>query len=208
MFICVEGIDGTGKSTLIDGLCELLPHFIGADKHVERMKFPTRTTQSSILINCAMMRESYIQPQALHLLFSADRWETIPYIRERLDDPNTILLADRYIWSGQAYSIARGLDSAWVCSSDYGIDVLPSHLVYLYGDVNECYNRTVLRTAVKERSEVTPEFLERVKTAYDDVLPRDPTENMRIIRINVDLHSRPAIVNKVVNWVLGTNLFL
>ncbi|KAJ3322489.1 hypothetical protein HDV06_003033 [Boothiomyces sp. JEL0866] len=58
--------------------------------------------------------------QAIHLLFSANRWEQMDEMKQLLME-GYVLLVDRYCYSGIAYSSAKGLDFDWCCNSDKGL---------------------------------------------------------------------------------------
>ncbi|MCK9152299.1 dTMP kinase [Methanobacterium alcaliphilum] len=101
MYICLEGIDGAGKSTQVELLKEWLDE-MGHD--VERIVEPT-SSEVGILI-----RKMLKNPKATHsdfqktlgLLFAADRMilkETI----EKAETENKIIISDRCFYSSMAY---------------------------------------------------------------------------------------------------------
>lgn len=222
IFLCVEGADGTGKTTLISGVAE---QFVALKNTVRVVKFPSASSlAASIMDTLAKQHEEVdISPQSLHLLFAADRWEGSRGIAQALQ-AGEVVLCDRYIWSGQAYSIARKLDDAWVCSSDYGNPVQPTHIVYLYGDPDNCMQRIIDREKItpccKERPEVSVEFIRDVQRAYDEVLPPEtfgtnfPTSSVHqdvissdtyVIKLNVDSFTPESLVKVVMDFILGNN---
>lgn len=68
--------------------------------------------------------------EAMHLLFSANRWFLAKEMLENLA-AGTNIVADRYSFSGIAYSLAKGLDKTWVCMPEIG---LPKPDVVLFLD--------------------------------------------------------------------------
>ena len=73
-FIVVEGVDGSGKSTLIKALTQ---HYEQQGKMVYNYVFPDRTTTTGKIINEYLQQTnaSSINNEVLHLLFSANRYE-------------------------------------------------------------------------------------------------------------------------------------
>lgn len=71
--IAVEGGDRCGKSTQ----CFLAKEWLEAQtgRPVEYWKFPERTWPTGKLINSYLTGELEMPSEAIHLLFSANRWE-------------------------------------------------------------------------------------------------------------------------------------
>jgi dTMP kinase len=100
---------------------------------------------------------------ALHLLFSANRWETAAVIRSHLS-AGTHVVVDRYSASGMAYSVANGLDLGWCESTERGLPV-PDLVMYLHVTPETAEKRDGFGSERYEKRE----FQERVATAYDAV---------------------------------------
>jgi dTMP kinase len=66
-FIVVEGLDRAGKSTQVAGLAKAL--------NARSIKFPDRTTPIGKMIDNYLAQKSDMEDRAIHLLFSANRWE-------------------------------------------------------------------------------------------------------------------------------------
>ena len=58
------------------------------------------------MINSYLQSKTDINDNAIHLLFSANRWEMSQNITDTLNKGTTII-ADRYAYSGVAYSVAK-----------------------------------------------------------------------------------------------------
>ena len=121
--IVVEGLDRSGKSTQVDRLVQHL--------HARHVKFPERATAIGSMINGYLTRKSDINDHAVHLLFSANRWEMMcvdrdspcsESILQSLQQGQTVV-CDRYAFSGIAYSWAKGLPLDWCIGSDAGIPI-------------------------------------------------------------------------------------
>ena len=128
--IVVEGGDRCGKTTqcqyIMKWLCE---HGIKS----ELLKFPDRSTPIGVIIDQYLRDGSKKLPdQAIHLLFSANRWE----LKERIDallSAGVSVLCDRYAYSGIAYSAAKGLEIDWCRQPDIGL-AEPDAVIFLDAD--------------------------------------------------------------------------
>jgi dTMP kinase len=106
-FIVLEGVDRCGKTTQVARLVDRL----GQDgSGVTAMRFPDRTTAVGQLINeyLTTTTTSALNDQAIHLLFSANRWEAVATIQEHLSQGRHVV-CDRYVHSGVAFSAAKVL---------------------------------------------------------------------------------------------------
>ncbi|EMR10237.1 thymidylate kinase [Pneumocystis murina B123] len=125
-FILIEGPDHSGKTTQ----CELLAEeFCTKNVPVKIQKFPNRSTEIGKIIDLYLRGDLELEEHAIHLLFSANRWEISKKIRNDLENGITVIV-DRYIYSGIAFSVAKGLNIEWCRSSDKGLP-LPDGVIYL-----------------------------------------------------------------------------
>jgi dTMP kinase len=128
-FILLEGLDRSGKTTQVARLCA---HLAARGVTVDPLKFPARETAIGQLINAYLTKTSDISDAAVHLLFSANRWEAAEGMRAALAAGRT-LVVDRYAYSGVAYTAAKrvnGLDVAWCRAPDVGLPA-PDLVVFL-----------------------------------------------------------------------------
>ncbi|XP_026971837.1 thymidylate kinase isoform X6 [Sagmatias obliquidens] len=106
--IVLEGVDRAGKSTqsrkLVDALC-------AAGHCAELLRFPERSTEIGKLLSSYLEKKSEVEDHSVHLLFSANRWEHVPLIKEKLSQGIT-LVVDRYAFSGVAFTSAKELQLA------------------------------------------------------------------------------------------------
>lgn len=72
------------------------------------------------MINDFLANKTDISNEAVHLLFSANRWESMKEIDEILSSGKNII-CDRYWYSGVAYSYAKGLNFEWCMAADQGL---------------------------------------------------------------------------------------
>jgi len=96
------------------------------------MSFPDRTTSIGKMINDFLISKVELGNEAIHLLFSANRWENMKRLNDNLEKGITVI-CDRYWYSGVAYSVAKGMDFEWCISADKGL-IEPDMIIYLKAD--------------------------------------------------------------------------
>lgn len=112
-FILFEGIDRCGKSTQSSLLASSLTN-------AELTRFPNRESTIGKLINAYLTSGEQMSDETIHLLFSANRWESASILESKLAS-GTHLVCDRYAYSGVAFSAAKGMDLSWCKSCDSGL---------------------------------------------------------------------------------------
>jgi dTMP kinase len=134
-FIVIEGLDRSGKSTQASLLRDRLQDSQDAGATTPKavlLKFPDRTTAIGKMIEAYLHSESELDDRAIHLLFSANRWELASTITAHLAQGTTVL-ADRYSFSGIAYSVRKGLPYEWCRAPEIG---LPAPDLTLFLDIS------------------------------------------------------------------------
>jgi dTMP kinase len=104
------------------------------------------------MIHQHLQNATDISDQAIHLLFSANRWELSQQIRSLLDGGTTIV-CDRYWFSGTAYSVAKGLDIDWCRAPEAGLPE-PDLVIFIDVDPRKLLNRTGFGSERHERLEL------------------------------------------------------
>ncbi|KAJ7471927.1 thymidylate kinase [Mycena latifolia] len=112
-FIVVEGLDRSGKTTQVDALHARLQ------------------AEGVPMLDAYLRSQSTLDNRAVHLLFSANRWEQARTIQLLLAEGTTVL-CDRYAFSGVAFSAAKGLPLDWCRSPDVS---LPAPDLTLFLDI-------------------------------------------------------------------------
>ncbi|KAI6101286.1 thymidylate kinase-domain-containing protein [Pisolithus sp. B1] len=118
-FIVIEGLDRSGKSTQAAILQSRLQGLEQPARAV-LIKFPDRTTAIGKMIDAYLCSRSELDDHAIHLLFSANRWELVSTIYAHLAAGVTVI-ADRYAFSGIAFSARKGLLYEWCRAPDIGL---------------------------------------------------------------------------------------
>ncbi|KAL8462787.1 hypothetical protein ACS0TY_033706 [Phlomoides rotata] len=124
--IVLEGLDHCGKTSQCSRLLSYLEELGHA---VESWRFPDRNTGVGQMISSYLANDSHLDDHAIHLLFSANRWEKRSLMESKLRS-GTTLIVDRYSFSGVAFSSAKGLDVEWCKAPDAGL-LAPDLVVYL-----------------------------------------------------------------------------
>ncbi|EHK42155.1 uncharacterized protein TrAtP1_011834 [Trichoderma atroviride] len=132
-FIVLEGLDRSGKTTQVKLLEQ---RFVEEGRPAKVMRFPDRTTAIGQLIDGYLKSHVELDDHAIHLLFSANRWESAAQIRAYLAAGISVV-SDRFYHSGIVYSAAKKnphLPLSWARSPDVG---LPRPDVVLFLDLDE-----------------------------------------------------------------------
>ena len=119
--IVLEGLDRSGKSTQ----CSLLASSLSSSgTPSELWRFPDRGTAIGQMIDAYLAsRGPDLSDAAVHLLFSANRWEKAAALEAKLAE-GTTLVVDRYAFSGVAFTAAKkvpGLGLEWCKAPDAGL---------------------------------------------------------------------------------------
>ncbi|XP_022197194.2 thymidylate kinase-like [Nilaparvata lugens] len=118
VFIVFEGGDRCGKTTQCKRIVEYLK---STGISCEYMNFPDRSLITGKAINDYLLKKTELPDKAVHMLFSANRWELEPKIRNLIYN-GTSLIVDRYSFSGVAFSAAKkGLDLEWCKLPEMGL---------------------------------------------------------------------------------------
>ncbi|MEE6508853.1 hypothetical protein FKM82_023289 [Ascaphus truei] len=170
--IVLEGADRAGKSTQSRRLVEALKE---RGHQVEGLRFPERTTEIGQLVGSYLEKKSDLEDHTVHLLFSANRWEQVPMMKEKLRSGVT-LVVDRYAFSGVAFTSAKDNFSLhWCKQPDVG---LPKPDLVLFLTLRPEVAAT--RGAFGNERYETNAFQEKVLKRYAELMV-DRTLNWKLI---------------------------
>ncbi|AJR54998.1 Cdc8p [Saccharomyces cerevisiae YJM1478] len=201
--ILIEGLDRTGKTTQCNILYKKL------QPNCKLLKFPERSTRTGGLINEYLTDDSFqLSDQAIHLLFSANRWEIVDKIKKDLLEGKNIVM-DRYVYSGVAYSAAKGtngMDLDWCLQPDVGL-LKPDLTLFL--STQDVDNNAEKSGFGDERYE-TVKFQEKVKQTFMKLLDKEirkGDESITIVDVtNKDIQEVEALIWQIVEPVLSTHI--
>jgi dTMP kinase len=111
VFICIEGIDASGKTTHARRLVENL-----RSKAFDAV-YTTEPTSGEIgkIIRTNILQSQERVPSVIEaLLFAVDRIEHVENMVKPALQEGKIVISDRYVYSSLAYQGAAGLDLKWI----------------------------------------------------------------------------------------------
>jgi dTMP kinase len=163
--ICVEGIDGSGKSTQLAVLRDWLKLTINDVIFTEwnSSQLISQTTKSA-------KKRSQLSPRTFSLLHAVDFADRLEQIIIPALKAGFVVLADRYVFTAFARDVARGVDPAWVRSM-YEFAIKPDLAVYFKVPVDVSLKRICTNRQ--------PKFYE---AGMDLKLSNDPYESYRIFQ--------------------------
>ena len=139
--ICVEGIDGSGKSTQLAILRDWLK-----SKGLDVIFTEWNSSELISQTTKKAKKKNLLSPRTFSLLHAVDFADRLEQIIIPALKAGFIVLADRYVYTAFARDVARGVDKDWVRNM-YGFAVKPD--LTLYYSINAetsleriCANRT------------------------------------------------------------------
>jgi dTMP kinase len=149
LFIVIDGIDGTGKSTQVRRLAEW---FRSQGREVIASREPTDGTWGQMARHSGDVRLSAEDELELFLKDRAEHVEQL--IRPALEAGKVVIL-DRYYFSTMAYQGCRGFDPADIRRRNEAFAPVPDHLFILDLDVDAALVR------IGARGDIANEFEKR-----------------------------------------------
>jgi dTMP kinase len=205
--ICVEGIDGSGKSTQL----------LLLERWLRSRGYPVHFTEwnSSRLVRRAMQRgkkKNLLTPTTFSLLHAVDFADRLTYQILPPLKAGMIVLADRYVYTAFARDVARGVHPDWV-RAVYSPALRPDLTLYFRVPIDVSLERLLSGRAKLKYHEA----------GMDVGLSADPVESFRIFqsrvlaiydRLTVEFEMRPIdataeipnqqrIVRAMVQEILG-----
>lgn len=178
MFISFEGIDGSGKSTQLVLLRDVLEQ---AGATVMTIREPGATLLSESIREILLSTKQTITPTAELLLFSAARTQLVEKVIEPAIDQGTVILCDRYVDSTTAYQgYGRMLDmtSVVACNRIATRGVMPSVTFFIDVAFEQAQQRMHFDTGAGEPDRMERagrEFFERVREGYLSIAREEPS---------------------------------
>ncbi|XP_066255127.1 thymidylate kinase [Euwallacea similis] len=191
--IVIEGVDRSGKSTQCRKLVESLR---AKSITAELINFPDRTTLTGKLISEYLKnRDCKLNDQAIHLLFSANRWENVEKMKSLLNS-GTTLIVDRYSYSGITFSAAKGVvDINWCKQPENGLP--KPDLVFL---LTLSHKEAASRSGFGEERYENETLQKNVSNAFLQLAKEE--DNWRVIDANSSVESlHEVLLEGVLNKV-------
>ena len=181
ILVNIDGADGVGKSTLIDGLIQ---HYTNQNKKVTYLHFPRYDTEIGKIVQKVLLKKNNnMHPAAFQMLCSADRVNWSVYDYPILKEEYDIILVDRHSSSGMVYGQIDGLDIEEILCNDKHI-VQPDIHIILIADVET----SMERMANRDEESTKYENIEGIKNATDKFLElRNILPNVNYINANMGI---------------------
>ena len=158
IFICIEGIDASGKSTQARWLV----------RNLRRRGFdaiyttePSKGEVGSFIRRYVLQRKRRVPAVVEALLFAVDRVDHVESKIEPELESGKIVVSDRYVYSSLAYQGAAGLDVGWIEQINR-MALPPGLAIYIDVPPEVVVKRMRRRRSVME----TLENLRRVREVY------------------------------------------
>lgn len=166
--VCVEGIDGSGKSTQLALLRDWLKD-TGKDVIFTEWNSSELISQTTKLAK----KKNMLSPRTFSLLHAVDFADRLKQVIAPALKAGFIVLADRYAYTAFARDVARGVDAHWV-REVYDFAIKPDLAIYF--DIDP---KTSLERICSNRA---PKFYE---AGMDLKLSSDPYESYMIFQSRV-----------------------
>lgn len=172
-FIVLDGPDGSGTTTHSRLLADAA-RSMGRD-----VLLTAEPTGAAIgkWIRAYLDKGEGLPPDALQLLFCADRAAHLANVIEPALAAGKVVICDRYVSSTIAYGEAMGLDPAWLVDVNKKF-IRPNALLFLLAPVDVCATRLGHRSALDQLE--GRDLQERVHASY----ARMAREDDRIVTID------------------------
>ncbi len=167
--ICVEGIDGSGKSTQLIILRDWL-------KSLKQDVIYTEWNSSDLISQTTKMakKKNLLSPRTFSLLHAVDFADRLEQVIIPALKAGFVVLADRYVYTAFSRDVARGVDADWVRHM-YSFAVQPDLTAYFHVPVEVSLERICSNRA--------PKFYE---AGMDLKISNDPYESYRIFQSRVN----------------------
>lgn len=193
LFIVIEGIDGTGKSTQVKRLSDW---FTDQGREVVISREPTDGPWGRILRESAATGRLSADDELQHFLH--DRRQHVDELIKPAIAAGKVVILDRYYFSSMAYQGIRGLDPSEIRRKNEEFAPVPDLLLIMDLDVEKAMQR------IGERGDIANEFEKRgnLQHCRDVFLSLKEETYARVINSSGSLDEVTEQVRRVVSLAL------
>ena len=188
IFIVIEGLDGSGKTTQAG----LLAKKLSQKYNVLLTAEPSRGKIGTFIRQGCLYEEERLPTEAEALLFAADRIEHLQKEVKPALDEGKLVICDRYIYSSLAYQGSAGLSLAWIETINARA-LQPDFSIFIDVDPERVLERLQRKKSVME----TLETQRKVREVYLKFV-----EKGELIRVDGD-KPKKAVGDELYAVVLG-----
>ena len=204
MFISFEGIEGSGKSTQI----ELIEELIRAKGYqVKKLREPGTTELGEKIRNIFLEKttETVDPITEAFLLYASRKHLDQNFLRQNLDD-GAIVIADRYADATLAYqSYGKGLDHNFVKLIHDSSQLLSPDLTF-YMDISAELSRERISDREMDRMESESiDFFKKVREGYLQIAHDNP-ERVVVLDANKTIDELHESIKKIISNKLNVSL--
>lgn len=132
----------------------------------QHVRFPNRETATGKMLNSYLAGATECNDRSTHLVFSANRWESVDSMLELINSGVT-LIVDRYTYSGVAYTAAKGYDLKWCKAPDRGLP-RPDLVIYIDIPSNVAASRSNFGTERYEKEDFQNQISDKFRKLRDE----------------------------------------
>ncbi len=196
VFICIEGLDGSGKTTHAHRLVRNLQK-LGYDA-----VYTTEPSRGEIgkFIRASVLQGEKRLPRVVEaFLFALDRVDHLDKMVKPALKEGKIVISDRYVYSSLAYQGAAGLDIKWIEGINR-LAILPDLAIYI--DVSPEVavkrirrNKSVMETLETQRrvQEVYMKFVKKEKLVPLDGDRKKSEVEANVLKMVLDFLQNPKV---------------
>ncbi len=195
-FISFEGIDGSGKSTLIN---KIYQYFIEKNIDVFLTKEPGSDFDDTLQNLRKLIMENEMSPKLETLLFYSSRYEHInKYIKPKLEE-GKIVITDRFSDSTYVYQLLKGVEKEFIDTIDKNlINNFKPTITFLLDIDPKLSLKRIFENGDREVNRFDKEkidFFQKAREIYLELANND-TERFFVINANKDINE---IKNEIIN---------
>jgi len=127
LFVCIEGLDKSGKTTQASALVEMLNRLGFKAFYTTE---PSRGEVGGFVRKYVLHRRKRVPAVVEALLFAVDRFDHAEREIRPMLQKKMIVVSDRYVYSSLAYQGAAGLDLQWIMEIN-GFIPIPDLAIYI-----------------------------------------------------------------------------
>jgi dTMP kinase len=195
--ITLEGIEKSGKTTQ----AQMLSHYLSKEKHLNTAHFDLpdyQTDVGQLIYKYLGHAEMPSNPEVLHILYAANRYEIRDVINFHLND-GYIVIMNRYYQSNIVYGSVNGLEIRWLYTLDKN---MPRSDLTIILDVPVHISEQRGTLMGGNLFEHDREFKEMVKDAFLTLAEKEKWKVIDAARSKEDIHKD---VIRIVESHLETN---